>query len=52
MEIKQIFDAPSSLTNFEIRKYYENKPRFNGVLSGDNMSKKIKDGGYVINLDE
>ena len=32
-------------------KYYENEPRFNGVYSRDNLSK-IKDGAYVINLDE
>ena len=43
---------PHPLTNFEIQKYYENKPRFNGVFSRDNLPKKIKDGAYVINLDE
>ena len=32
--------------------YYQNKPRFNGVYSRDNLSDKIKDGAYVINLDE
>ena len=32
-------------------KYYENKSRFNGVYSRDNLSK-IKDGAYIINLDE
>ena len=32
---------PRPLTNFEIQKYYKNEPR-----------KKIKDGTYVINLDE
>ena len=32
-------------------KYYENDSRFNGVYSRDNLSK-IKDGAYVINLDE
>ena len=26
--------------------------RFNGVYSRNNLSKKIKDGAYVINLDE
>ena len=31
------------LTNFEIQKYYQNKPRFNGVYSRDNLPK-IKDG--------
>ena len=41
-------------------KYYENdakrcsknESRFNGVYSRDNLSNKIKDGAYVINLDE
>ena len=40
------------LTNFEIEKYYQIKPRFNGVFSRNNLSKKIKDGAYVINLHE
>ena len=40
------------LTNFEIQKYYENESRFNGVYSRDNLPNKIKDGAYVINLDE
>ena len=43
---------PHPLTNFEIQKYYENEPRFNGVYSRDNLPKKIKDGANVINLDE
>ena len=43
---------PHPLTNFEIQKYYENEPRFNGVFSRENLPKKIKDGAYVINLDE
>ena len=43
---------PHPLTNFEIQKYYQNEPRFNGVYSRDNFLKKIKDGAYVINLDE
>ena len=42
---------PHPLTNFEIQKIYQNKPRFNGVYSRDNLPK-IKDGTYVINLDE
>ena len=33
-------------------KYYENESRFNGVYSRDNLPYKIKDGTYVINLDE
>ena len=39
-------------TNFEISEYYENKPRFNGVYSRDNLPAKLKKGAYVINLDE
>ena len=42
---------PHPLTNFEIQKYYQNEPRFNGVYSRDNLLK-IKDGVYVINYDE
>ena len=40
------------LTNFEIKNYYENEPRFNGVYSRDNLPKTIKNGAYVIYLDE
>ena len=39
------------LTKFEIQRYYQNEPRFNGVYSRDNL-QKIKDGAYIINLDE
>ena len=42
---------PHPLTNFEIQRYYKNETRFNGVYSRDNLPK-IKDGTYVINLDE
>ena len=42
---------PHTLTNFEIQKCYQNKPKFNGVCSRDNQPK-IKDGPYIINLDE
>ena len=38
--------------NFEIQKYYQNEPRFNGVFSRNNLPQKIKDGAYVIYLDE
>ena len=41
---------PHPLSSFEIQKYYQNKPRCNGVYSRNNVSK-IKDGGYIINLD-
>ena len=40
------------LTNFERQKYYKNEPRFNGVFSRNNLSEKIKDRVYIINLDE
>ena len=41
-----------SLTNFEIQEYYQNESRFNGVFSRDNLPNNIKNGAYVINLDE
>ena len=43
---------PHSLTNFQIQKNYKNEPRFNGVFSRNSLPKKVKDGVYVINLDE
>ena len=43
---------PHPLTNLEIETYYQNEPRFNGVYSRDNLPDIIKDGSYVINLDE
>ena len=49
---------PHPLTNFEIQEYYQNEPRFNGVFSRDdlpnnkNNDNNIKNGAYVINLDE
>ena len=39
------------LTNFDIRKYYQNEPKLNGVYLRNNLSK-IKNGAYIINLDE
>ena len=42
---------PHPLTNFEIQKYYQNELRFNGVYSR-NIPPKVKDGSYVINIDE
>ena len=48
---------PHPLTNFEIQTYYTNDPKLNGVYSKDNLPKttfneKIKDGAYIINLNE
>ena len=35
-----------------LEQYYQNQPRFNGVCSRNNVHDKIKDGAYVINIDE
>ena len=55
---------PHPLTNFEIQRYDQNEPRFNGVFSRDNLPNTITNGtsetsrakrgerAYVINLDE
>ena len=43
---------PHPLTNFEIQEYYQNEPRFNGAFSRDNLGSTVKNGAYVINLDE
>ena len=43
---------PHPLTNFEMKDYYENELRFNGVYSRDNLPKIIKNGTYIINLYE
>ena len=42
---------PHPLTDFEIQKYYQDEPKFNGVYSRNNLFK-IKDGAYVINRHE
>ena len=42
---------PHPSNNFEMQKYYQNEPRFNGVYSRNNLSK-IKNWAYIINLDE
>ena len=48
--------SPHPLNNFEIQKYYQNMPRFNGVYSIDNpperSSTEIKDEVYVTILDD
>ena len=36
---------PHPLTNFKIQKYYQNKPKFNGVYSRNKLPK-IKDRTY------
>ena len=47
-----ILMPPHPLSNFVIQRYYQNEPRFNGAFSRNNLPKTIKDGAYVINLDE
>ena len=42
---------PHPSTNFKIRKYYQNEPRFNGVFSRNSLAETIKNETYVINLD-
>ena len=42
---------PHPLSNFEIQKYYQNEPKFNGIYSRNSLPK-IKGGVYVISLDE
>ena len=37
------------LNNFEIQKYYQNKPKFDGVYLRNNLFKK-RDRTYIINL--
>ena len=48
---KETLIPPHPLTNFEIKDYYENEPRFNGVYSRDNLPKIRKNGANEINLD-
>ena len=49
--IKWIFNTASPFNEFWNTNYYQNEPKFNDVFSRDNIPK-IKDGTYIINLDE
>ena len=49
---KKIIFPVYPLSNIEIKKYYQNEPRFINVYSFDNLHNKIRDGAYIINLDE
>ena len=42
---------PCPWTNFQIEKYYQNEPKFDGICSRNNLTK-IRDGTYIIDLDE
>ena len=37
--------------NFQIQKYYQSEPKLNDVYSINNLTK-IKNGAYIINVDE
>ena len=47
---------PHPLNNYEVQKYCQSEPRFNVIYSRDNLPKpssaEVKDGAYIINLDE
>ena len=49
---EKILIPPHPLISFKIEVYYQNESRFNRVYFRDNLPDKIKDGAYVINLDE
>ena len=51
LDLNGILMPPHPLINFEIQKYYQNKPRLNGVYFRYNLPKRIKDGAYA-NLGE
>ena len=42
---------PHPLPNFEMQKFHQKEPKFNGVYSRNNLSK-IKVRAYIINLDQ
>ena len=44
--------GPSSFNKLWNKKYYQNELRFNGIYSRNQLLNKIKDGAYVINLNE
>ena len=42
---------PHPLTTFEIQKYYQNEPKFNGIYSINDLPK-TNHGSFVVNLGE
>ena len=48
----RIFNTAPSFNKLWNTNHYENEYRFIGVYSRNNLTKKIKDGAFVINLDE
>ena len=49
MVLRWIFNAASSFVIFQIQKY-QNEPKFTVVYLHDNLTNKIKDGVFVLNL--
>ena len=51
-QLKQarIFNLSHPPITFEMQKYYQKEPKFNGFYSRNNLPT-IKDGTYIINLD-
>ena len=48
---KKVLFPLHPLSNIEITNYFNYERRFNGTFSRDNLPK-IKDGAYVLNLDD
>ena len=51
LQLLKIFNPPNYLNDFEIQKYYQNEPKFSVVYLRNNLPK-IKEGAYIINLDD
>ena len=51
LEQAKLFNAASSFNYFEIQKYYQNEPKFNGIYSGYDLAR-LKNVTYIINLHE
>ena len=49
--VQDFLVSPHPLPNFEIQKCYQTEPKFHGVYSRNNLPQ-VKDGTYIINLDE
>lgn len=41
MVLKWILIPPHPLNNFEIQRYYQNEPKFNGIYSRDNLLSNL-----------
>ena len=48
----RILIQPHPLTNFEILRYNQNELKFKGTYSWNNLPDTLKDGAYVVNLDD